>query len=492
MSTPIIIVFVYLGLLLLLGVGSSFFTKQKDSAEYFKASNSVGPVLLLLTVFGTTMTAFALVGSSGEAYKKGIGAYGLMASWSGLIHSAVFFLVGIKLWAFGKKYGYSTQIQFFRERYESKVLGFMLFPVLVGLVIPYLLIGVKAGGGALAGISKDMFTPASGGALICAVVLVYVFFGGMRGTTWANAMQTLVFIITGIIAFYMISNKLGGMQAASEAVLNSPKADHLARDGKYGHAEFFSYLLIPLSVGMFPHLFQHWLTAKSAKSFKLSVGLHPICIMLVWVPCVLIGIWATTVVLSPPKGTPVLVEMIKMLKSPVMGGILSAGILAAIMSSLDSQFMCVGTMFTNDVLFNIKDESKFTDKQKIWAGRTFIILIVIVTWIIAQYAPNDIFKLAVWCFSGFAALFPIVFAALYWKRATKIGAMASLITTAVVWCILFFKAAGSKFSHETELIYGVMPVTFIFLASAIAMFIGSLVSQPPSDETVQKFFPEKG
>ena len=492
MSVPLIIVFIYLGLLVALGVGSSFFTKKKDSAEYFKASNSVGPVLLLLTVFGTTMTAFALVGSSGEAYKKGIGAYGLMASWSGLIHSAVFFLVGIKLWAFGKKYNYSTQIQFFKARYESKALGFMLFPVLVGLVIPYLLIGVMAGGGALAGISKGMLSPGGAGALICGVVLVYVFFGGMRGTTWANAMQTLVFIITGIIAFYMISNKLGGMQAASEAVLNSPKAGHLAREGNYGHAEFFSYLLIPLSVGMFPHLFQHWLTAKSAKSFKLSVGLHPICIMLVWVPCVLIGIWATSVVVNPVKGVPVLVEMIKMLKSPIMGGILSAGILAAIMSSLDSQFMCVGTMFTNDVLFNIKDEKNFTDKQKIWAGRTFIVLIVIITWGIAQVAPKDVFKMAVWCFSGFASLFPIVFAALYWKRATKVGAMASLIVTAALWCVLFFRAAGAKFAHETELIMGVMPVTFMFLASAIAMFVGSMLSKPPSDDTVQMFFPEKG
>lgn len=490
MSTPLIIVFIYLGLLLALGVGSSFFSKKKDSQEYFKASNSVGPILLLLTVFGTTMTAFALVGSSGEAYKKGIGAYGLMASWSGLIHSAVFFLIGIKLWAFGKKYGYSTQIQFFRARYESNTLGFMLFPVLVGLVIPYLLIGVIAGGGALAGISKGMFNSAAGGAIICAVVLVYVFFGGMRGTTWANAMQTLVFIITGMIAFYMISDKLGGLQAASEAVLNSPKADHMTREGLYGHAEFFSYFLIPLSVGMFPHLFQHWLTAKSAKSFKLSVGLHPICIMLVWVPCVLIGVWATSVVLEQPKG-PVLVEMIKMLKSPVMGGILSAGILAAIMSSLDSQFMCVGTMFTNDVLFNIKDESTFTDKQKIWAGRGFIVAIVIITWLIAQVAPKDVFKMAVWCFTGFASLFPIVFAALYWKRATKVGAMASLITTAVVWSILFFRAASSKFSEETHLIAGVMPVTFIFLASALAMVIGSLSSQPPSEETVKKFFPEK-
>jgi SSS family solute:Na+ symporter len=343
----------------------------------------------------------------------------------------------------------------------------------------------------LAKISDGQLTKASASALICGVVLVYVFFGGMRGTTWANAMQTLVFIITGIIAFYLISDKLGGIQAASEAVLNSPQANLLSREEHFGHSEFFSYLLIPLSVGMFPHLFQHWLTAKSAKSFKLSVALHPICIMLVWVPCVLIGIWAATL-LGPDKNpAAILPIMIGTLKSPIMVGILSAGILAAIMSSLDSQFLCVGTMFTNDVLFNIKDEASFSDKQKIWAGRTFIVLIVLITWGIAQVAPPQVFKLAVWCFSGFAALFPIVFAALYWKRATKIGAMASLITTAVVWCILFFRAYNSGFAHNTQLIMGIMPVTFIFLASVAAMILGSLFSTPPPEAIVRKFFPEK-
>ena len=481
--SPLTIVFIYMGLLLVLGVGSSFFGKRGSSNDYFKASHSVGPVLLLLTVFGTTMTAFALVGSSGEAFHKGVGVYGLMASWSGLVHSAVFFLIGIKLWAFGKKYGYSTQIQFFRERYDSKALGFMLFPVLVGLVIPYLLIGVVAGGVSLSKISDGVLTKATASAIICGVVLVYVFFGGMRGTTWANAMQTLVFIITGVIAFYMISDKLGGMQAASEAVLNSDKSGLLSREN-FGHAEFFSYLLIPLSVGMFPHLFQHWLTAKSAKSFKLSVVLHPICIMIVWVPCVLIGIWAAVVLPSKIPGAAVLPLMIKQLGSPTMIGILSAGILAAIMSSLDSQFMCLGTMFTNDVLFNIKDEKTFTDKQKIWAGRVFIVVIVLITWFIAQMTTKGIFGMAIWCFSGFSALFPIVFAALYWRRATKIGAISSLVVTAIVWSVLFYM--------NTKLVMGMKPVTVIFLASTLAMIVGSLLSKPPSEDVVRKFFPKKG
>ena len=89
-----------------------------------------------MSVFGTTMTAFALVGSTGKAFERGIGVYGLMASISSLIHAAVFFLIGMRLWVFGKKYGYVTQIQYFRARFESSRLGYLLFPILVLLVIP--------------------------------------------------------------------------------------------------------------------------------------------------------------------------------------------------------------------------------------------------------------------------------------------------------------------------------------------------------------------
>ena len=76
--------------------------------------------MLLMSVFGTTMTAFALVGSTSKAFQRGVGTYGLMASSSGLIHALCFFLIGIKLWSIGKKHGYVTQIQFFPQPFRVK------------------------------------------------------------------------------------------------------------------------------------------------------------------------------------------------------------------------------------------------------------------------------------------------------------------------------------------------------------------------------------
>jgi len=499
---PIIILSIicfYLCLLLALGVTSNRFFRG-TAADFFVASRSIGPFLLLMSVFGTTMTAFALVGSTGKAFERGIGTYGLMASWSGLVHSAVFFLVGIKLWAIGKRYGFVTQCQYFRARFDSNGLGYLLFPILVGLVIPYLLIGLLGAGAVVRGVTggafPDLFPaevarfngavpPWLTGLVISGVVLAYVFAGGLRGAAWANAFQTCVFMVTGVIAFYMIADGLGGIREATAKVLeNSPQ--HLAREGLIGQREFLTYIFVPLSVGMFPHLFQHWLTAKSAKTFRLTVIMHPIFIMIVWVPCILIGIWAAGAGIKAPNPNAVLAIMVNRLDAPILTGILTAGILAAIMSSLDSQFMCIGTMFTNDIVLHLFGKERFTDKQVVWIARGFVVFVVVITYLLSLAEPRKVFDLGVWCFSGFGSLFPLVFASIYWKRTTKAGAYACIVATAITWFLLFQRADYGK--HE-GLVFGMMPVTFIFAASLISLVGVSLVTRPPSEETVQKFIP---
>ncbi len=527
----------YLALLLALGlVASRLF--RGTSQDYMLASHSIGPFLLMMSLFGTTMTAFALVGSTGEAFKQGIGVYGMLASSSGIIHSLCFFVLGVKLWRLGHKYGYRTQIQFFRDRLESDRIGLLLFPVLVGLVIPYLLIGVMASGSVINGVTSGRivegqvveptfaegtfpefleqgetgFADGSKGGVprqlaslvICAVVLIYVFFGGMRGTAWANAFQTIVFMVLGIVAFVVIANKLGGQDSLLANLREIPK--HIPHEKltriDISKLKFFTYMLVPLSVGMFPHLFQHWLTARSANSFKLPVVAHPIFIMIVWVPCVLIGIWATSDLLQippPVRANPniILPFMVKRLAGPLLGGFLTAGILAAIMSSLDSQFLCLGTMFSTDIVTHYAGKDRFSDRQQVLLTRGFIVAIVGLTYFFSLFEPRHVFTLGVWCFSGFSSLFPLVFAALYWKRLTKAGAYASILAAIGTWAYLFYQSGyAHNQSYALQLTLGdttyeMMPVMGMFISSLVALVVVSLMTKPPSDETLQRFFPPR-
>jgi len=497
----------YLGFL----IGLGWFARRSftgTAADYFVASHSIGPFLMLMSVFGTTMTAFALVGSTGEAYRTGIGVYGKMASWSGLVHSAVFFLVGIRVWALGRRHGYMTQCEFLRDRFQSNALGTLLFPILVLLVIPYLLIGLIGAGSVVrsltVGALPTLFPGTQGGippylgsGVVAVVVLSYVFFGGLRGATWANAFQTCVFMISGVVAFVVIAIKLGGPSAASQNALNS-NPEKLIRGAAIPHLQFFTYLFVPLSVGMFPHLFQHWLTARDARAFRATVIWHPICIMVVWVPCVLIGIWATSATLDgalvvpanhPPNSE--LAIMVSKLTHPALAGFLGAGILAAIMSSLDSQFFCLGTMFTNDVVVYIYGKDRFDDSQKIKMARCFIVIVVCLTYGLTLLEPRRIFTLGVWCFSGFASLFPLIFAALYWRRATRAGAIASVLAAVSSWAVLFARANYGL--TPDFLVMDMMPVTWMILASSATMFVVSLASLPLPPNHVDRFFiPEPG
>lgn len=504
--TQLVVICVYLAVLLAIGwLSTRLF--QGTARDYFVASQSIGPFLFLMSMFGATMTAFALVGSTGESYRLGIGVFGMLASWSALVHTGVFFFIGIKLWTIGKKHGYFTQIQYFRERFESDALGLLLFPALVGLVVPYLLTALIGSGSVVvvltAGSLPDVF-PATGGGIpawltnlvISTIVLIYVSLGGLRGAAWANTLQSIIFLLTAVTATVLIARALGGPQAATEAVL-AAHPEKLMLGDALRPLDYLAYGLIPLSVGTFPHVFQHWLTARSAQTFKLTLVAHPLFIALLWAPCVMVGVWATSAMM--PDGSLVvplqhapnseLGLMVQKLTTPVIGGLLGAGIFAAIMSSLDSQVLAISAIFTNDIVGHYVSAERINDHQKVRLGRFFVILIVALAFGFSLLEPRSVFALGIWCFSGFTALFPLVVAALYWKRATRAGAIASVLTASAVWFLLF---RDSNYAAVPEYEFlGLMPVVTMTFAAVVALVGVSLATTPPSAATIEKFFPSK-
>ncbi|MGI9519482.1 MAG: sodium:solute symporter family protein [Pirellulaceae bacterium] len=507
--TQLIVICCYLAALLALGLMASRFFRG-TSKDYMLASHSIGPFLLLMSLFGTTMTAFALVGSTGKSFILGSGVYGLMASAAGIVHSLCFLVIGVPLWRIGRKNGFRTQIQYFRARLDNQFIGLLLFPILVALVITYLLLGVVAAGAVVSEVTQGAFAnqgwfESSGhgvpkplaSAVICLVVLTYVFFGGMRGTAWANTLQTTVFMVLGVVTFVTVAKALGGldslwesMKAASDKIPET----HVGR-AKLTPAKWFSFLFIPLSVAMFPHVFQHWLTARSASAFKLPVIMHPIFVMIVWFPCVLIGCWAAGSGIEFESENVVLARLVQLYATPLLGGLLTAGILAAIMSSLDSQFLCLGTMFTEDVVVSINP--KLSDKARVWFARFFVIAVVVLTFVLSLF-PRAVFDLGLWSFSGFTGLFPLVFASIYWKRLTAPGALASIFVAGVTWFLLFRQSdfgANARYTFPEQavqlgplVIPPMLSVVTIFVAAAITLVIVSLVTRPPDQTTMTRFF----
>ena len=317
----------------------------------------------------------------------------------------------------------------------------------------------------------------------------WLLYGGMRGTAWANTFQTLVFMTFGAATVFVVVHEMGGLGAALGRIAAS-HPELLVRGDRIRPLQLLSYTLIPLSAGMFPHLFIHWLTARRAAHFRYTVILYPLCIAFVWIPSVLLGVLGNDALpgLTGPEANSVLVRLIGLYAPGILAGLLAAGVFSACMNSVDSQVLALGNMFTHDIVRHYGFHDRMSDRQVIRVGRLFIAGILTGTFLLSLITDRSIFRLGVWSFTGFAALFPIVVAALFWKRSTKQGAIASVLSVAVLW--LFFFLRSQDHQDASVLGTGLMPVAVIFVTAAAVLTIVSLMTRPPDEAVLRRFFPE--
>jgi SSS family solute:Na+ symporter len=529
----VIFVAIYLSAVLYIGIFAFRGARGSGAEDYFLAGRSLGGFVFLFSLFGTHMTAFAILGSSGHAFHNGIVTYGLMASSSAIVVPLLLLFLGTRLWSIGKHHGFMTPVQIFRDRWECGHIGTVIFVVQAALLVPYIIIGVIGGGTALRAISGGMVPFWLGGAVVALVVMSYVFFGGMRGTAWVNTFQTLLFLAFGTIAVGVIGYGIGGFGPAMESMLASPALTPLLTRERVSPLYFFSYTFIPLSAIAFPHIGIFCLTARNMAQFRRTVILYPICLLVIWLPCVFLGVAANSVQdvpqiqakiearetlaasgasLDPAERARLRSQMVSddvlllLLGryAPIwLAGILGAGIMAAVMAS-DSQILALSTMFTEDVFAYYGHKERFGEAAQVYIGRAFVIALTTCAYVVALKFPGNIFDLAAqYAFSGFSALTPLVAGALLWRGSTKWGALASTI-----WVAAAVIAIGVFQSHVTApgvywsvggvdviartpagtTVFGMLPVVAMTIISAIVMFGVSLVTRKPSAATIGRYF----
>jgi solute:Na+ symporter, SSS family len=511
---PVIVVFIYL--VIIAAIGAFAFRRSKANTEdFFLASRGIGSMVFFLSIFATNMTAFAILGSSGQAYRQGIGVYGLMASSSGLIIPLTIFLIGTRLWALGKRFGFQTQVQFFRDRWECSTIGTVIFLLTIVMLVPYMIISIMGGGRVLNDVSGGRVAYWLGCAVVALVVTINVFFGGMRGTVWVNIFQTILFLLFGAVALAVISHSIpGGFSEYIQKIMANPKTSYLVTRERMPEQYFWSYTFIPLSSIMFPHMAIMCFAARKVTAFKRTVVLYPLAIMAIWLPCVFLGVLGTQTDpgLKNPDG--ILLHMLTDHAPVWIAGILAAGIISAVMGSDTHQVLAVSTMFTKDVFSHYGGNAKYGERGTVFFARGFIVLVTGVAYLVALITPESIFELAVrFAFSGFAAMSPVMIAALFWRRSTKYGALASTLWVAgwlvLTWYLqnysaamapkpgqpvaLIFPALGHLFERSTAnvTVFGFLPVVPMVLGSAACMVIFSLLSRVPSQATLDKYFPPK-
>ena len=124
--------------------------------------------------------------------------------------------------------------------------------------------------------------------------------------------------------------------------------------------------------------------------------------------------------------------------------------------------------------------------SRYWWGRLFVTGILVFAYLLSLVSNRSIFGLGVWSFSGFSALFPILLAGLFWKRSTKQGAFACVLSVIVMW-LYFFGQSGNARDY-TIADTGIMPVAVLLAVSTATLIVVSLATSPPDRVTLEKFF----
>jgi SSS family solute:Na+ symporter len=393
------------------------------------------------------------------------------------------------------------------------------------------------GGTALAALSGGRVPFAAGGAVVALVVMSYVFLGGMRGTAWVNTFQASLFLLFGAIALAVIGAGMGGFRASAEALLDGEHSWLLTRE-RVPPAVFFSYTFIPLSSIAFPHITIFCLTARRLSQFRRTVVLYPLCIMAIFLPSVFLGVMAnhatgipeiqdkvearrelalTGRALAPAEQSAlrartnaddVLLLLLEHYAPVWLAGLLGAGIMAAVMAT-DSQILALSTMFTEDVLTHYGGKRRLGEHAQVQMARAFVVILTVVAYFMALRLPESIFALAVqYAFTGYAALFPLLVAAIFWRGSTKWGALASTLWAASsVAAVAVFQAAVPATAGSPNVVFrlgsldlvartaggtsvlGFMPVVPIVLGSGFLMTVVSWLTSKPSPPTLGRYFP---
>ena len=191
------------------------------------------------------------------------------------------------------------------------------------------------------------------------------------------------------------------------------------------------------------------------------------CLLVLWLPCVFLGVMANRATDMPEiarkiearktlaeqgrmmsaaereelqtraEADDVLVLLLRRYAPLWLAGILGAGIMAAVMAT-DSQILALSTMFTEDVFAHYEGKARFGEAAQVHMGRAFVVILTLLAYAVALRAPASIFTLGVqYAFTGFAALSPLLVAALFWRGSTKWGALASTL-----WVVVGVVAVG--------------------------------------------------
>ena len=484
-TTELVVFIVYL--VCMIGIGLFFFlrTRTGGEKEYFLGGRKMGPWVSALSAGASDMSAWVLMGLPASVYALGLGqawiavglAIGYALSW---IFEAP------RLRSFSIAADDSITIpQYLTNRFKSKSHSLQVVCAVIFLVAYtiYAASSIKAAGtlfNTVLGVDANIAM-----YIAAAIIVGYTFLGGFSAVCWTDFFQGMLMLGALLLApIFAAANLPAGGSAAITA--EAP--------GYYSVFTSWTDILSGLGWGLgyfgMPHIIIRFMSVESQKSLKRSAKIGITWTTLILIFSVLVGVIGRMSLgfdEGISKNSLVFITMVRKLFPSLISGVLLSAILAAAMSTADSQLLSAASAFSSDVYKPLIRKNKTSDKEMLWTGRIVVLIIALLALILAVN-PNagSIMDLVSNAWGVFGAAFgPAILLSLFWKRFTFKGAVAGISIGAIVdiaWLIIH----NSKPAGYTGVftLYEIVPG---FIAGLVVAILITLIDKKPGADVEELF-----
>jgi SSS family solute:Na+ symporter len=458
-------------LLLLAAIGFwSYRHSGRDPVSYFLAGRGLGSLALTLTTLATLLSAFTFIGVPADAYTHGLGIFLGVGVTTAFI-SGLFLWVGYRVWLAAQHFGFITPSEFFGHRFNSPLLALLYCLSALTFTAPYISIQIIGGARTLAAVLGEGIPYWPLAVVVALVILGYVLFGGSQAVVWTDVVQGIILILGMGVAFVAVAFSLG-REAGSEL---DPWLSLPGPQGRWSWQGLLgNQLLFFMATPLFPQFFQRFYMARSAHPFKTLMVVWPLLILLVFFPAALLGVWGRLAFPGLEKADQIMPLMLQTLPGGVAAVVITAA-LAALMSTADSQLLTASSLVTRDLVVTLF-RRQLSPHQEELLGRWVVLGIGLASFVIALNPPGLVVEIATWSFQGNAMLFPVLIAGLYWKRATRAGAVAGALVSSGLtlgWLSGLLPRAWTG---------GWLPVIPAVVIGSGVLIGVSLLTQPPKEQ----------
>ncbi len=488
-------------------VGVFIGRRSKASSEgFYLGGRGMGPLVTAMSAEASDMSSWLLMGLPGLAYLTGVAD----ASWTaiGLALGTYlnFLLVAKRIRRYSVQLDAITIPSFISKRYEEKRPVIMCIASLIILIffVPYVASGLAAIGKLFNSLFGWNYMLA---VVIGAVVIIsYTSVGGFSAVATMDLIQSIIMSVALIVITAFGIHQAGGL----EVVVDNAKAlpGYLSfiqtHDAVNNAAKPYDFMnmasMVAWGLGYFgmPHILVRFMAIRDEKELRLSRRIAAVWVVISMTVAVCIGIIGYSVskaggipVLEGSASETVIVQISGLLASKgvltaIVAGMILAGILAATMSTADSQLLAASSAFSENLVQDVFGV-KLTPKQTMLVARLTVVVIAVIAVFLAADPNSSVFSIVSFAWAGFGATFgPAILFALFWKRSNRQGILAGLITGGVmvfVWKFQIRPMGG---------VLGIYELLPAFLCNCAAVVLVSLLTPAPAKSVTDGFDAYRG